>query len=523
MRRRDFLESTLLLSALSTADFAAAATTFDYAALKGRAQALAEAPYRPPEKLAPQFLRDLTYDQYQAIRFRHDHALWAQSQCAFRLEFFHCGRGFKEPVTLYEVVDGAASEIRYRPEMFDLTDCGIDARKLPADLSFAGFRVHTSTNWREDIAVFLGASYFRARGSDSRQFGLSARGLAIDTANDVEEFPRFVAFWLERPQPAARTLVLYGLLDSVSAAGAYRFALTPGAPQVMEVDAAVYPRKAIRRLGIAPLTSMYQCGENDRRLANDWRPEIHDSDGLAICTGKGEWIWRPLSNPAATRISSYLDETPRGFGLLQRDRNFDHYQDDGVFYDRRPSGWIEAKSDWGKGAIQLVELNGPNETFDNIVAYWNPASPPQPGDELLYSYRMYWGTQLSAVPSLAQTVATRTGLGGVIGRDREYFSWRFAVDFAGGELAALAKSTEVQPIVTVSRGEIEVPSARPLQAIGGFRAMFDLRPPDDSVEPIDIRMFLRRRNQPLTETWIYQWTPPSATERKAALELAKVD
>ena len=196
--------------------------------------------------------------------------------------------------------------------------------------------------------MFLGASYFRARGSDSRQFGLSARGLAIDTALDVEEFPRFVAFWLERPAPDARTLVFYGLLDSVSAAGAYRFALTPGAPQVIEVDAAVYPRKPIRRLGIAPLTSMYQCGENDRRMANDWRPEIHDSDGLAICTGKGEWIWRPLSNPAATRISSYLDENPRGFGLLQRDRNFDHYQDDGVFYDRRPSVWIEPKARLGE-------------------------------------------------------------------------------------------------------------------------------------------------------------------------------
>ncbi len=523
MRRRDFLQSAALLSALSTADFATAATGFDYASLKGRARALAGAPHRPPVKLAPQFLRDLTYDQYQAIRFRHDHALWAQSERAFRLEFFHCGRGFKEPVDLYEIVDGEARAIRYLPDMFELDGSGIDARRLPADLPFVGFRVHTSTNWKEDVAVFLGASYFRAKGSDSRQFGLSARGLAIDTAHDVEEFPRFVAFWFEPPPADSRTLVFYGLLDSVSAAGAYRFALTPGAPQVVDVEAAVYPRKPIRRLGIAPLTSMYQCGENDRRMANDWRPEIHDSDGLAICTGKGEWIWRPLANPTAPRISSYLDESPRGFGLLQRDRNFEHYQDDGVYYDRRPSAWVEPKSDWSNGAIQLVELTAPNETFDNIVAYWNPASPPQPGDELLYSYRMYWGTHMPATPTLAHTVATRTGIGGVVGKDREYFSWRFAVDFAGGELAALAKSTEVQPVVTVSRGTIELPSARPLQSIGGFRAMFDVKPPEDSVQPIDIRLFLRHRNQPLTETWLYQWTPPSMAERKAALELAKTE
>jgi glucans biosynthesis protein len=520
MRRRDFLQSALVFSALSTSGLATGADAFDFAALKGRARALAGAAYAPPEKLALQFLRELTYDQYQSIGFRHDHALWAQTQSAFRLEFFHCGRGFKEPVELFELVGGEARAIRYRPDMFKFDGSGIDPRQLPADLPFAGFRVHTATNWRDDVAVFLGASYFRARASDSRQFGLSSRGLAIDTALDIEEFPRFVAFWFERPSPESRTLVFYGLLDSVSATGAYRFALTPGVPQAMEVDAAVYPRKAIRRLGLAPLTSMYQCGENDRRMANDWRPEIHDSDGLAICTGKGEWLWRPLNNPSAARISSYLDASPRGFGLLQRDRNFEHYQDDGVFYDRRPSAWVEPKGDWARGAIQLVELTAPNETFDNIVAYWNPAVPPQPGDELLYGYRMYWGTQLPAGPTLAQTVATRTGLGGVVGHNREYFSWRFAVDFAGGELAALAKSTEVEPVVTVSGGTVETPSARPLQSTGGFRVMFDLKPPDDSVEPIDVRLFLRHRNQPLTETWMYQWTPPTPKERQTALDLA---
>jgi glucans biosynthesis protein len=524
MRRRDFLNSALALTVLSSADLAAAdrrdaPRPFDYASLKGQARALASSDYRPPQHLAPEFLRALTYDQYQAIRFRHDHALWARGDGQFRLEFFHCGRGFKEPVDLYEIADGAARPIRYNPDMFELAGTGIEARKLPADLSFAGFRVHTATNWDEDIAVFLGASYFRARGSDSKQFGLSARGLALDTAEDVEEFPRFVAYWIERPAPDSRTLVLYALLDSVSAAGAYRFALTPGAPQVIDVDAAVYPRKPIRRLGIAPLTSMFQCGENDRRLANDWRPEIHDSDGLAICTGKGEWIWRPLTNPGALRISSYLDENPRGFGLLQRDRNFEHYQDDGVWYNNRPSAWIETKGEWPKGAIQLVELTAPNETFDNIVAFWNPAAPPQPGDELLYGYRMYWGTRLSAATPLGQTVATRTGIGGVVGQKRRYFSWRFAIDFAGGELAALAKSAEVEPVVTVSRGTIETPSARPLQSIGGFRAMFDVKPPDDSLTPIDIRLYLRHGRQPLTETWIYQWTPPSSQERQVEMAL----
>jgi periplasmic glucans biosynthesis protein len=530
IRRRDFLQAAALFSTLSASShvFATRAASgnapsrvFDYAAVKGQARALAASPYQPPTKVAPEALVNLDYDQYQSIRFRREHALWAKEDRGFRLEFFHMGRGFKEPVRMYELVDGQPREIRYRPELFTFGKSGVPARVLNNDLGFAGFRVHAATNWDGDVAAFLGASYFRAVGSDTRQFGLSARGLAIDTGFDPEEFPRFVAYWFERPPSDSRTLVFYGLMDSPSVAGAYRFALTPGAPQLMEVDAALYTRKTIRRLGVAPLTSMYQTGENDRRMANDWRPEIHDSDGLSIHTGSGEWIWRPLTNPASMRVNSYLDENPRGFGLLQRDRNFTNYQDDGVHYDRRPSLWIEPKpgpnGGWGKGSVQLVELTAPDETFDNIVAYWNPAQSPLPGQELLYSYRMYWGTEMPHSPQLAHTVATRTGLGGIVGQKRPYFSWRFAVDFVGGELGALSERAAVEPVISASRGTVEITSARPLAAIRGYRAMFDVRPPDDSVEPIDLRMYLRHQRQPLTETWTYQWIPPSPRDRRLAL------
>jgi glucans biosynthesis protein len=312
-------------------------------------------------------------------------------------------------------------------------------------------------------------------------------------------------------------MTVYALLDSPSVAGAYRFGLAPGATLVMDVDAALYPRKPIERLGVAPLTSMFQCGENDRRVAADWRPEIHDSDGLALWTGTGEWLWRPLVNPAGVRVNSYTDTNPRGFGLLQRDRNFDHYQDDGVHYEQRPSAWVEPKatigSGWGPGAVQLVELPTVDETSDNIVAFWHPSDKPRPGQELLFSYRLYWGTQPPFAPALARTVATRTGLGGVVGRKRRYFSWRFAVDFVGGELATLAKDAKVEPVITTSRGRIELPSARPQVEIGGYRALFDLRPTDASVEPVDLRLYLRLHSQPLTETWTYQWTPPPGIAR----------
>lgn len=534
IRRRDFLQSAALLSTLSASGLAASglasaasppargpSRAFDYAALKGQARALAAKPHVPPGKLAPPALANLDYDQYQSIRFRREQALWAKDERGFRIEFFHMGRGFKEPVRMYEILDGQAREINYRPELFDLSRSGVDQRVLSHDLAFAGFRIHGATNWDADVAAFLGASYFRGVGSDTRQFGLSARGLAIDTALEAEEFPRFAAYYFERPAPEARTLVFYGLMDSPSVAGAYRFALTPGAPQIVEVDAAVYPRKAIRRLGIAPLTSMYQCGENDKRMAYDWRPEIHDSDGLALFTGGGEWLWRPLGNPAALRFNSYLDENPRGFGLLQRDRDFNHYQDDGVFYERRPSLWIEPKAGWGKGAIQLTEIPTPDETFDNIVAFWNPATPPKAGEELLYGYRMYWGTQVPGSPPLAQAVATRTGLGGVVGQKRRYFSWRFAIDFVGGELAALPERLELEPVITVSRGTVEITSARSLKPLRGYRAMFDVKLPDDnSIEPVDIRLFLRHHRQPLSETWTYQWSPPAPKERQLMMSAA---
>jgi glucans biosynthesis protein len=526
IRRRDFIQSAALLSTLSVPGLAAAAApsaasrgpaqAFDYAVLKGRARALASKSFEPPSRLAPQPLIDMTYDEYQSIRFHRDEALWSDlTDGNFRVEFFHMGRGFKEPVHMYEIASGQAREILYRPDLFDLSKAGVNARSLPKDLGFAGFRIHTVTDWNRDAASFLGASYFRCISTDSRQFGLSARGLAIDTALDPEEFPRFSEYYFERPSPGSRTIILYGLLDSPSVTGAYRFALTPGAPTVTEVDAAIYPRKTIRRLGIAPLTSMYQHGENDRRMAYDWRPEIHDSDGLQLYTGNGEWLWRPLNNPPNLRFNSYMDENPKGFGLLQRDRDFHNYQDDGVFYERRPSLWIEPKSPWGKGSVQLTEIPTPDETFDNIVAFWNPETPPKAGDELLYGYRMYWGSDMPVSSGLGEAVATRTGLGGVVGQRRKYFAWRFAVDFKGGELATLPQANaKVEPVITVSRGTVEITSARPLWEINGYRAMFDLKLPDDnSMEPVDIRMYLRVAKMQVTEVWTYQYTPPTPQQR----------
>jgi glucans biosynthesis protein len=495
------------------------AKAFDYAWLKGQAHYLASNPYQASTEVLPPGMARLSYDQYQSLRFKTDHSLWADAGAAFRLQFFHVGRGFSQPVHLFEIVDGQAREILYEPAMFEFEKSGIDPGQMKDHAGFAGFRVQFVTDWKADVAAFLGAAYFRAVGGDTRQYGLSARALAVDTAFPrPEEFPRFTTFWFERPGRGSGTMTMYALMDSPSVTGALRFQISPGGSTVMDVDSAFYPRKAIERLGIAPLTSMFYYGENDRRAVNDWRPEIHDSDGLSMWTGAGEWIWRPLTNPAQLHFNSYADDNPRGFGLLQRDRVWDHYQDDGVFYDRRPSLWIEPKgAGWGKGFVQLVEIPTSDETSDNMVAFWNPAERPKAGQEMLFSYRMYWGTHMPYESALAQTIATRTGIGGTVGQKRQYYSWHFAVDFAGGELGALGKDAAVEATISTSSGTLEHVTAHFVEEFKGYRALFDVRPPDDSLDAINLRLYLRIDGRPLTETWIYQWTPPSIKDRKAAL------
>ncbi len=491
------------------------AEAFDYAGLKGMARALAAEPYVSHAGELPPALRDLSWDEYQQVAFEHDQALWKNDpRSLFRAEFFHLGLNFDTPVTLYELVDGKAREIAYSPSLFDYGKSGIKAGRLSERLGFAGFRFNFHTDWQRDLLAFLGASYFRAVGGEM-QYGMSARGLAIDTALDrPEEFPRFTRFWLQKPPPGGATAMVYALLDSPSATGAFAFAITPGRTLTMRVDAAIYPRKAIERLGIAPLTSMYMVGENDRRAHWDWRPEIHDSDGLAMRTGAGEWLWRPLTNPRQLQFNAYADAAPKGFGLLQRDRNFDHYQDDGVFYDKRPSVWVEPLNDWGEGSVQLVEIPTEDETFDNIVAFWNPAADVEPGQELLYSYNLYWGSRPPFDAELARVVDTFTGLGGVVGQKRNYYSRRFVVDFKGGKLPMLGAKAALVPVIDASAGRIETTSVRPLGSVGGYRAIFDLVPPAGGPEPINLKLYLEQDGQPMSETWIYQWTPPPQNERQ---------
>jgi glucans biosynthesis protein len=520
-RRRFLLSSASLLSThflLGNEALGAGLTRlgtaqpFDYARLKGQARTLAGQAYRPPPNQLPPHLAALDWDRWQSIVFRKAHALWADDDVSFQARFFHLGFTMTKPVRIYTVQDGMSQQVAYDPAMFDYGRSGLKPGDAPADLGFAGFNLFYHTDWNRDRVAFQGASYFRAVDGD-KQYGMSQRGLAIDTGlPQPEEFPDFVAYYLERPAAGSNLCAVYALLDSPSCTGAYRFLITADDTLLMDVDAAIYPRKTIERLGIAPGTSMFYYGKTDRRLAEDWRPEIHDSDGLQMWTGAGEWIWRPLNNPSAVRVNAYADEQPRGFGLMQRERDFQQYQDDAVFYEKRPDVWVEPKGHWGKGAVLLVEIPTRDETTDNIVAFWTPAEKPQAGREYLYSYRLYWGHRNPVFHDDGRVVATRAGIGGVVGRKRHYFSWRFAVDFVGGDLTSLGEKPDVKAVVTASRGRIETVSARPVVGSNAWRAMFDLVP-DDSTEPVNLRLYLALDGQALTETWLYQYEPPPVNQR----------
>ncbi len=349
----------------------------------------------------------------------------------------------------------------------------------------------------DELGVFLGASYFRLLAA-GQHYGLSARGLAIDTGlPKKEEFPYFQEFWLRKPQRGARSIEIFALLDSESLAGAYQFKLTPGSETQMEVRAELFTRTAVEKLGIAPLTSMFLYGENSTRPIDDLRPEVHDSDGMLLATGGGEWIWRPLANRETLQISSFEDETPIGFGLLQRDCDSRHYQDLDLNYERRPSVWVEPQGSWGKGLAQLIEIPSDFERYDNIGLFWVPERAVESGQIWPFAYRLRFGSSYPDFPETGRALSTREA-GGATPERR-----RFAVEFGGGVLAALSDDNPADLVASASAGKVLEAKCRLNPATGTWLALFELDP--EGQDSIELRAFLKDRDHALTETWSYLW------------------
>ncbi|WP_210419341.1 glucan biosynthesis protein [Acetobacter vaccinii] len=481
-------------------EISGATGTFDDSTVIQIARRLSNAAYQAPDQHLPKVLDNLNFDQYRGIAYRPERALWAADNLDFDAEFFPRGFLYRPRIAIYEVVNGQSSAVPYSPDLFTYAD---PALKVDDNLGFAGLRLRAAINTpgvKEEFCVFLGASYFRAI-AKGQIYGLSARGFADGTGDPKgEEFALFRAFWLEKPRPGVQAMVLHALLDSPSLTGAFRFTIRPGDTTVFDVQTSLFPRTAIEQSGIAPLTGMYYFDANDHNHVDDWRPAAHDSEALQMWTGSGQQLFRPLRNPLDLQVSTFSDVSPRGFGLMQRRRAFHDFEDLALHYEKRPSLWIEPIGDWGAGWVDLVEIPTPNEVNDNIVSFWRPKEPLRAGQEYTYTYRMYWGWDVPFPTPLARIGATRVGAV-TDSSDARFFS----IDFAGAPFDHLPKDTHFHVVPKASAGTIRKVVVEPNPDINGWRTTFEFVPGDAKVS--DLSATLETDSGPVSEQWLYRWTP----------------
>ncbi|MEO5573603.1 MAG: glucan biosynthesis protein G [Gammaproteobacteria bacterium] len=475
---------------------------FDFNDVVGQAKTLASKPYQE-SVLIPQFMREISYEQFQRIRVKPDKNLWQTDNTRFQVALLAPGNNYIHSTKINIVNAGSVKPVPFQKDIFDFGSEDF-AKKVPADLGFAGFNLTFPLHGpgtRNHFLVFAGASYFRGVGKGNN-FGLSARGIAVDTAmNSGEKFPSFVEYWLVKPPAKAKQMTFFALLDGESLTGAYQFTVTPGQPTQVAVKTVLFARQDISLTGIAPLTSMFYYGENMERPPGNWRPEVHDSDGLLIHSGTGEWLWRPLLNPRDLQVESFAVENPKGFGLMTRDKRFESYQDAQARYDSRPSAWVNIKDAWGAGRIVLVQIPTKNETNDNIVAFWASSAPFKEGMRLDLNYELSFGDYQLTGQELARSMNTFVGLGNIAGGGNVEGAYRFVVDFGGPSMDKLAPDAAVLPMVTTQQGEILEQYVEYIEASKLWRLSFLARPKKD--EPLLLRAFLKTDAAPLTETWTY--------------------
>jgi len=474
---------------------AAASESFSRQNVIEQARILSQKPFAPPAQ-APESLARLDYSEYRKINYQQDAAVWGGSPTRFSVQLFAPGYLYRDLVDINIVENGKSRPLVVSEDSFRTPDPEL-SRLLAEVGKYAGFRLHYPLNqedYADEFLVFQGASYFRGV-SKGQSYGLSARGLAIDVAGPRgEEHPIFRKFWLERPSSRHESMVVHALLDSARVTGAYRFGIYPGSPLRMDIEVTLFPRQDIEHLGLAPLTSMFMHGPLDHADVPDYRPAVHDSEGLAIRRSNGERVWRPLANPRELELSAFIDENPAGFGLVQRHREFEYFQDLEARYERRPSAWVQPLGDWGEGHVQLVEIPSDSEGNDNIVAYWRPAQGLRQGESFSYAYRLTWPDDVSAGPGLARIVRSAGG--------RKLFSdlQEVAIDYS--ELAA--EDLEDSFVhAAINPGRVVESRIQANPAINGARVFLSLE--TDSPDNAEIRIDLKRGDKRLAETWLYRW------------------
>lgn len=444
-----------------------------------------------------------TYDEYRSLRFQPKSALWHRKPPGLELHGLPLGWLFKRPVEVFAIEDGRTRQVQFTgADFLDGREGATNERLTAAEMPLSGFRISGPLNGADkadEIIVFQGASYFRALGR-GHVYGLSARGLAIGTAsNKGEEFPSFQKFWVEKPPDDANLIVIHALLDSPSATGAYTFTVSPGAETLVDVNATLYPRQALSEIGIAPLTSMFLVGPVNPARVRDFRPRVHDSEGLAILSGSGERIWRPLTNPKKLQVSAFVDDNPRGFGLIQRRRQFSDYQDLEARYERRPSVWVEFVRGLGQGSVFLVELPTEEEIHDNIVAFWRPSQHLEKGREHQLNYRLRWRDETPTRFVGPWVSATRVGRAY---HDAAPGSVHFVIDYVDQERFSEEELPTAE--ASASSGVIRNLVVQPNPETGGLRTSFIFDP--QGKELAELRVNLSDWNGRMPETWLYRWT-----------------
>lgn len=474
------------------------------------ARSLAYRRFRPPAETQSAALSGLDYDAYREIQFRAEKAVWRNADLGFELQLFPAGYIYRSPVDIFLVENRRTRRIEADASLFDFGTRGLDAA-AKAHLRFSGFRIHAPLNMRDqydEFLVFQGASYFRGVGK-SQLYGLSARALALNTAGpEAEEFPFFRSFWIERPQ-TPEAITVHALLDSPSVTGAYTFVIRPGRETLVDTSAVLFPRRALSNVGLAPLTSMFLKNAHDPAGPLDFRPSIHDSDGLSVWNGQDERLWRPLLSPPAFQASYFGDRDPKGFGLIQRERRFEDYQDLEANYERRPSAWVAPKGGWGAGSVELVEIPTEVEYVDNIVAFWRPDAPLPAHRAYSYSYQLAWRDDAPDT-ALMRVHKTRIGAGSAL------HSVRFVVDFSHETSRSPAKVADNSAIITdaplipvpdidlsSSAGMLANPVVQPNPHLPGMRVTFELDPRGE--KQVELRLTLMTESQRASETWLYRW------------------
>ncbi len=469
---------------------------------------VAKEPYQASDTTLADELANLDYSHYGDIQYKTAKNIWKNDDVPFEVQLFHRGYLFKDKVLINIVDHGKVTPLAYSPDLFDFGK-NTFSTKLSPNLGFAGFRIrYFYTGSPEEmklggteVTAFLGASYFRAVGV-KQSFGLSARALAIDTGlAKPEEFPVFKEFWLEKPQEDATCLTFYALLDSPSVAGAYRFVLHPGADLTFDVTSHLYFRHAVERVGVAPITSMFLVGKNKEAFVDDYRSEVHDSDGLLLKNGPDDYLWRPLTNSKQLLLSVFKAPTLHGFGLLQRERDAKQYQDF-LDFEHRPSLWVEPLGHWAPGAVHLIEIPSDAEKYDNIAAFWVPEELSAPGKEFNFHYRLHFLLTSPAGDRLGKVVSTRIGGAGPDSMD--HHKRRFVIDFQGGSLTTLSAKEPLMPDISTSAGSIDAIHLQQAPNKKFMRLMFELNP-DNNTGPIELHATLKKGTRNVTETWLYQW------------------